>query len=296
MRITHQAIVSQAIMDMQQSLKRVEDARAQVTTGRRVLRPADDPVDASRILNLRGQQGQIQQHNRNIDNALSRLNQTETALAGMSDMLIQLKEKALQLGTQPTVTDRDRESAVETIEQLKQEVVQLANTKIGNQYLFAGTKTNTRPYEIVGDRVIYHGNTSAISVEVGVGNTVAVNIPGQQVFDTSPDGIFQMLEDFKQALATNDTGALKEIIDRVDTHSETVLNARAVNAGRAERLEISQERLFNDEIGAAQTLSQVEDVDMASAITMFAEQQNAYQATLTAAARAIQPSLLSVLG
>jgi flagellar hook-associated protein 3 FlgL len=295
MRITHNTIVSQSIFDMQRSLKQIEETRAQLATGRRIQRPSDDPVDVFRVLGLHNKDAGIQQHIRNIDNALARMNQTETVLADMNDILIRLKERDLQLGTQPTVNDRDRENAVASIEQFKQEMIQLANTRTGNQYLFAGTNTGTRPYEANGEQVVYHGNLDEIFVEVEDNSTVPINLPGPRVFDASPEGIFQMLEDFKTALNTNDSKTLKEIIDRIDAYTETVLNARAVNAARIERMEISQERLSGDEIDTAQALSQTEDLDLARAITEFAERQNAYQVAIAAAAQAIQPSLLSML-
>ncbi|MCZ6678166.1 MAG: flagellar hook-associated protein FlgL [Candidatus Poribacteria bacterium] len=296
MRITHQIITTQAILDMERSLRHLEKTRSEVASGRRLSRPSDDPIDVSRALGFRNEIAGIRQHRRNIDNALPRLNQTESVLDSMNEILLQLKQHALQLGTQSTVNDRDRENAVEQIQQLKEQTIQFANTKIGGQFIFAGSNTRTRPFEEVDDQVYYRGNNAEISVEIEPQSTVPINIPGLDAFDTSESGVFHMMNDFKTALMQNDKTALKEIIDRIDAHTETILKVRTVNAARTQRMEISQDRLLDNEIDTTQVLSETEDVDLARAITEFAEGQNSYQVALFSAARAIQPSLLSVLG
>lgn len=296
MRVTHQTIVSQTILDMQRNLSRVEATREDVASGRRLSRPSDDPVDVFRALGFRNKASGIAQHMRNIDLVLARLNQTESVLASTNDALIQLKQLSLQLATGPTIDTLDRVNAIEQVQQFKEQITQFANTRSGNQFIFAGSNTRTRPYEASGDQVLYKGNTAEISIEVEDNNTVPINIPGIRVFDTSANGIFQMLDDFKAALEQDNTVALREIMESIDTQTEVALNARSTNAARTQRLEISRDRLFDDSIDTTEALSQTEDVDLAQAITEFADQQNAYQASLSSTARAIQPSLLSVLG
>ena len=105
-----------------------------------------------------------------------------------------------------------------------------------------------------------------------------------------------MLNDFKTFLSQNDKEALKEMSARIDTHTETVLSARATNAARTQRMDIARERRLDDEIGTTRALSHTEDIDFARTITELVDLQNAYEASLSATARTIQPSLLSVLG
>jgi flagellar hook-associated protein 3 FlgL len=231
-----------------------------------------------------------------MDNMSARLNQTDAVLRSTNNVLIRAKELALQYGTEPTLSALDRANGVEQIRQLKKQIVQLANTKVGGQFIFAGSKTRTRPYQEKGTVVFYNGNNEEISIEIEEDRTVPVNIPGSRVFETSESGIFKMFDDFQRALAENNTESGREIIGRIDTVTEVVLNGQATNAARTQRVEISLDRLSDDEIDTLEALSIAEDVDIPRAITEFLNQQNTYQAALSSTARAIQPSLLTVLG
>ena len=294
-RITHQTIARQAISDMQRNLRGVEEKRSQLVSGRRLSRSSDDPVGVARALGFQNRLAEIKQHTRNSNQILARLNQTESVLDGTNETLMQLKQLALQYGS-ATVSPRDRLNAVEQIQQIKQQVIQFANTKSGNQYIFAGSKTTTRPFEDEGDKVRYRGNNKEVSVEIGENQTIPVNIPGTQVFNTSRTGIFQMLTDFTKALEQDNIEEIQEIVGRIENFSETVLTRRAVNAARTQRVEFSREGHFDDEFNTIQSLSDIQGTDMARAATELVNQQTAYQAALVSTARVIQPSLLSVLG
>ena len=294
-RITHQTIARQAISDMQRNLRGVEEKRSQLVSGRRLSRSSDDPVGVARTLGFQNRLAKIKQHTRNSNQILARLNQTESVLDGTNETLMQLKQLALQYGS-ATVNPRDRLNAVEQIQQIKQQVIQFANTKSGNQYIFAGSKTTTRPFEDEGDKVRYRGNNKEVSVEIGENQTIPVNIPGTQVFNTSQTGIFQMLTDFTKALEQDNIEEIQEIVGRIENFSETVLTGRATNAARIQRVEFSREGHFDDEFNTIQSLSDIQGTDMARAATELVNQQTAYQAALVSTARVIQPSLLSVLG
>ncbi len=294
-RITHQTIARQAISDMQRNLRGVEEKRSQLVSGRRLSRSSDDPVGVARTLGFQNRLAEIKQHTRNSNQILARLNQTESVLDGTNETLMQLKQLALQYGS-ATVNPRDRLNAVEQIQQIKQQVIQFANTKSGNQYIFAGSKTTTRPFEDEGDKVRYRGNNKEVSVEIGENQTIPVNIPGTQVFNTSQTGIFQMLTDFTKALEQDNIEEIQEIVGRIENFSETVLTGRATNAARIQRVEFSREGHFDDEFNTIQSLSDIQGTDMARAATELVNQQTAYQAALVSTARVIQPSLLSVLG
>ncbi|MCH8294016.1 flagellar hook-associated protein FlgL [Candidatus Poribacteria bacterium] len=294
-RITHQTIARQAISDMQRNLRGVEEKRSQLVSGRRLSRSSDDPVGVARTLGFQNRLAEIKQHTRNSNQILARLNQTESVLDGTNETLMQLKQLALQYGS-ATVSPRDRLNAVEQIQQIKQQVIQFANTKSGNQYIFAGSKTTTRPFEDEGDKVRYRGNNKEVSVEIGENQTIPVNIPGTQVFNTSQTGIFQMLTDFTKALEQDNIEEIQEIVGRIENFSETVLTGRAINAARTQRVEFSREGHFDDEFNTIQSLSDIQGTDMARAATELVNQQTAYQAALVSTARVIQPSLLSVLG
>ncbi len=294
-RITHQTIARQAISDMQRNLRGVEEKRSQLVSGRRLSRSSDDPVSVARTLGFQNRLAEIKQHTRNSNQILARLNQTESVLDGTYETLTQLRQRALQYGS-VTVNPRDRLNAVEQIQQIKQQVIQFANTKSGNQYIFAGSKTTTRPFEDEGDKVRYRGNNKEVSVEIGENQTIPVNIPGTQVFNTSQTGIFQMLTDFTKALEQDNIEEIQEIVGRIENFSETVLTGRAINAARTQRVEFSREGHFDDEFNTTQSLSDIQGTDMARAATELVNQQTAYQAALVSTARVIQPSLLSVLG
>lgn len=140
----------------------------------------------------------------------------------------------------------------------------------------------------------YVGDSGRRLVEITPGNTLAINVTGEEAFDGV--GLFQLVRSMHTALIQNDQHALqKEIIEGLDYHLEKLLKYRSEVGARMERLNVTDERLHVEHIYLRELRSKVEDLDLAEAITEFMMQENAYHAALATGARMIYPSLIDFL-
>ena len=238
---------------------------------------------------------EISQHLRNNDNALAHLNQTEVVLNEANNSFIRLKELTVQMASD-TVSEKERANAAIEVKNIKEHLLQLANTKLGGQYIFAGGKTSTRPFEEIEDKIEYRGDTTTRLREIDVNTTIPINVPGSQIFGTSTSGIFSSLSDLEEALSGNSITSIRKALDDIDVHTETIITARSRIASWTNRAESTRDSLQEIELSTTKSLSQIEDIDLAEAITELRSSDNAYKAALASTALIMRPSLLDFLG
>ncbi len=189
----HQQTVN-AMLNQQASLAHVN---LQVTTGKRILTPSDDPSGSARAVDLNSFLNANAQFKRNIDFANSRLGMAENALTSVGDVLTRVRELALQAAN-GSQSDDSRGDIAKELRERYQQLVQLANSRDGNgEYLFAGNATRTQPFATGPGGVTYMGDQGVRALEIAPGETVGTNFPGSSVFQQIPagNGYFAMARD-----------------------------------------------------------------------------------------------------
>ena len=299
MRVTHKSITYKAIVNMQRSLRQVEGKTDEISTGRKISLPSDDPSQATRALKYQRKIAQSQQYSRNMDTVVDRLNQTESALGEINASVVQIKEISLAL-KDPSITTEEANNAFEQLSQLKEQLVKLGNTKIGDQYVFGGSITTTRPFENTDSGIFYRGNTSEITVEMGDNISIATNISGTTIFSmsgTDDKGVFDSLDTLLGVAGGGDPPEdFDTILDEIDGLNNTVINARAINSNRGFRAESAQESLSAEQTSVESVLASIMETDTALALTELLSLQESYQLTLNVVNKAFQRSLVDVLG
>ena len=189
----------QAIQRLQQAL---DTTQRQISSGRRILRPSDDPIAASRSLELRESISRLTQFDRNSTIAGNRLSQEESALSSVNNILQRVRELSLQANNATQSSESRGLIAVEMREQLEN-LQQLANQKDGNgNYLFSGNLEGTQPVSRSGASFTYNGDQGQRLIQIGEGRQVSDSDPGSSVFFRIRNGN----GDFSTAAATSNTG------------------------------------------------------------------------------------------
>jgi len=295
MRITNSMMINNMLSDMSANLSRLDKYQNQLATGRKIRRPSDDPVGASRSLKARLDLAQNQQYAKNVDDAMSWLDMTETSLAELGDVLQRARELTVQGANSGALADEDKVKIAKEIEQLKQHVVQVGNNKYADRYIFAGTKTNVQPFTIASDGTLdYNGNDKNIEYNIGPANTIVVNISGGAA-GINIQGIYDVLDKIQKGLEGDTTIDLSKQLEQIESQMDNVLEQRATVGARVNRAEMIKNRMADDEVTFNQLLANVEDVDIAAVSIKISEAQAVYRASLLSAARIIQPSLADFL-
>ncbi|OIQ60523.1 flagellar hook-associated protein FlgL [Neomoorella thermoacetica] len=298
MRITNRMLSNNAIRNINRNLENMARAQEQMSSGKRVNRPSDDPIVVARILAFKTSIAANDQYQKNMEDAKGWVDASESALGMATDVLQRARELAVY-GANGTMPLESMQALGKEVDQLKDEMKQIANTSYGGRYLFGGSKTTEAPF---GDDLVYKGDEANLEWEIAPRVKIAVNENGKETFvdaiDTgsgSKKGIFDLLSELSNALNKGDYSGVEGTLSQFDQAIDHILDIRASLGAMSNRLEMSLSRLSDTQISLTQTMSKLEDVDLAKATIEYKNYENVYLASLATSAKALQPSLIDYL-
>jgi len=182
MRVSTSGAYASGLSAMQRLQAALDQTQRQISSGRRILAPSQDPLAASRALQIRESVGRLEQFDRNAGVANSRLAQEESSLGSVNNVLQRVRELALQANNATQSIESRRLIAVEMRQRLDQ-LVQIANQKDGNgNYLFSGNLDSTTPVTRTAATFTYNGDQAQRFIQIGEGRQVADGDSGAAVF------------------------------------------------------------------------------------------------------------------
>lgn len=293
MRISNRSVHDRLLMHIQQATSRLNETQERVASGRTINRPSDDPFATARALAARSKLDTVGQRIRTSDLATTELGVVESALDSLGEVMTRAQELATQADSSALDGDARRQIATE-VEQLLNEVLSIANTSYSGRRIFGGHQDGEpfTPDLPANPTVInYNGDAGQVVREIGDGETVAVNIDGEPLFD----GIFASLISFRDALESNDRTAMNTAADQIGHEIDTVLTARGEVGARMRRIEMTWDRLTEEELELRTTISGLEEIDLTKEVVELEMRDTAFQAALSATARSMGVSLLDFL-
>jgi flagellar hook-associated protein 3 FlgL len=292
-RTTMSQTVRNFLADLHGNSRLLDRAQREVSTGKRILAPADDPLGIAAALRLRRDQAASATWQRNIEDSLTWLSATDVALGNALDVVHRARELAVQ-GANGALSASGRAIIADEIDQLVQQLVEIGNATLGGRHLFAGTKTQTPAFDAAGT---YLGNGGQLVREIELGTTVAVNVTGDRLAGPGapvPD-VFATLTTLAADLSSGNLTGVQGALQTLDAHIANINGLRGEVGGRTNTLEVTLGRLRNVEVEYGNQLSTVEDADMALAITELKSRESIYRASLGVGGRLLPPSLLDFL-
>lgn len=188
MRISNLHIFNLANQSMAEANSEIAKTQEQLSTGRRVLTAADDPVAATRIQNLTESLAQIDQYEKNIAFAENNLAVEEAALNSVDNLVQRIRELAVQAGNTASLSASEYDAIATEVDARLDELVSLANTRNSNgDYIFSGYKSKSPAF--VGDSVNgfrYAGDEGSISIKVDNNTFVEASDSGKNIFVDIP--------------------------------------------------------------------------------------------------------------
>jgi flagellar hook-associated protein 3 FlgL len=301
MRVTNQSISFQVIDGLQRAFQRVAQTQEAVTTGRRINHLSDDPLAAARVFSLRSASASLDQYEKNINAALPALEQGDSALSDLGDLLARAKELALSMANDSNSPEQ-RLITVKEVRNLFEQVLAVANTKVDNRYIFAGFVNGAPPFSEGAGAVAYSGDNGQIQVHTSASGSLATNIPGDQIFQgagvANGVDIFDVFLKLDSALQNNDLdgpNGIRSQLGRIDSAVDQVLSFRAEFGARTNSAQSAKDAIGMLKVKSTEQRSQLEDADAIAAYSDLARYQQAFQAALQSASQLIQPSLLDFL-
>ena len=285
MRVSTQMLADNITAALFRQTEQLLKTQEKIVTGKRINRASDDPIGSQRVLDYRKSLSSMQQYTVNISNAKTHIDTVDDILNTVTELISEAK------GIAADPNPELRDTFAQQVGTLREQLIQLANSKINGAYIFAGDLTATRPFDSTG---AYSGDSATKDYLIGDTIQVAVEADGSLRFQGSAD-LFAVLEDLHTALLSDDTTGISNQVALLEDAKDQVNKVRAQNAGRYQRLEATENHYSRFAINVQEMLSRTEDADIAQAIIDLKIQQTAYESTLATSAKIIQPSLIDFL-
>ncbi|MGE8033496.1 flagellar hook-associated protein FlgL [Lysinibacillus sp. NPDC093692] len=304
MRVTQSMLSNNMLLNLNNSYSKMSKLQDQIMSSSKITRPSDDPVIAVKGMGYRRDLGQVEQYTRNMNEVNNWLDTTDESLNQVGEQMKRVRELVIQAANDTNTPD-ERAKIKSEIDQIRQQIQDVGNTKIADRYIFSGTRT-TQPLFENGKIDPTKVNSEDVVIEVYDGIQMKVNTPGAELFQNVDD----MMGKISDLLDPNRAGgpATGEEIgnalggvaeqskgDDITAMHNKILEAQADVGARQNRVELMENRLSIREVSVTKQLSDNEDVDYAKAITEMVTSESIHQAALSVGAKIIQQTLVDFI-
>jgi len=291
MRVTEGMIFNSTNQSLSSTLSALQSMTEKVSSTKQLNRPSDNPADVRSAVQLRDVLAELNQYQRNIDNATGQVTAMDNAMASVGDLIQRAHELAIE-GANGALGPSDRAAMGQEVSQLIEALAQDADAKYSGNYLFSGFNVDKPPYEVTGPGTVgaYQGDHGVVIARIGPASTMQLSVSGDEVFQPAIDALTQLRDDLQSGNPVQQT-----TITQVQSSLDNLLSYRAQVGARSNRLDQAKTSQASLVTSNQALLSQLEDADMPSVITELTKRQTTYQATLAVTAKVMQTSLIDYL-
>ncbi|MFX3687988.1 MAG: flagellar hook-associated protein FlgL [Paenibacillus sp.] len=305
MRITNNMLSSQLLLNLNRNAQQMNNTQTQLATGRKINKPSDDPVGITYSLRYRAELSSNEQYQKNVDSAVSWLDFNDTVMNQAGSVVQRLRELTVQAST-GTNPQSALDSINEEVKQLKEQLIDISNSKLNGKYIFNGETYDVKPYDFPtnSDGSLDTTNAASVVTDKGkinfiVGESVQlpINVSGNEVFGigAEDDNLFVIVNTIMKALTDGNQKELSDQLDNIDSRTDKMLAIRSEIGAKTNRVDLMMGRLDDLGINLTDLQSKVEDADYAELSMQSKIQENIYNASLSAGAKIISPSLVDFL-
>lgn len=304
------------LYSLNNALERQSKTQEQLDDGKAIHRASDDPLKAIRALRFNTNLTMNEQYNRNVGDALSWMDTTDSVMQDMNDITSHARSLIIKAATpQP---DIGYVAIGKELDGVINQMIRMGNTKIGDRYVFSGQRDDVQPFQVVQNaqglvaRVEYHGDEGKVTMvnQGGLAEVTrdSVNITGTEMFGpvvtvagATPGDSLSFLDDLinlrDSMLAGNpNTVYLSSTgLQQMDVGMERILSARTALGTRMATYTMTQNLLENHHGIIETDVAKNEDIDMAQVYVKHMASRNTYEAALSVGAKIMQRSLVDFL-
>lgn len=297
MRVSTDFVTNTAINDLRRLSEQQARLQQNISTGRRLLKPSDDPAAASRVINRQMELERVNNYQSAASMAKSR---SETSLTALT----QIQKIASRLGELTSLASSAGPQSMAAYGaeagQLLEQATNFANSRFGADYIFAGTAVDAQPFTPTRDpsgaitTLAYVGNSQDATFSMGDGRAIAPS-PGAATTNPAIASFLNSIAALRDAMNTGDSATVKTLNATMGAHEDTFVNAIGTVAAVQTRIDANQAQLIGRADDLSRLISTDTDADMATSMVRLTETQTAYQAALSSTANIFKLSLLDYL-
>lgn len=303
MRVTNNIMTDSLVRYLTSQNEALFERQITIASQKRINKPSDDPTGMGKVLNYRQTLASIEQYQTNIQNGITRLEVVEADLDLIDDLLEVVRAIAQD---ESSGTAASRQLAAKQVKDLFDQVLDMANSKLNDNYLFSGYQIKTVPFSrdalqaTTYDQftVTYNGDDGDARFMVADNTPIRIDADGRPIFHNAADGginLFDVIRDLIVGLENDDTAAISVQGGLVDQAKTQINDIRSANSPILYRLETTSNHWQSYRPKIADLLGKQEEADITQAVVELKNIELAYQTTIATAARIIQPGLIDFL-
>ncbi len=290
-RITERTSALGSLAGLEASAAKLSALQTQLSSGRKITKPSDDPVGTEQALALRAQLQRSDQYQANASSGIGWLDEVDSTLSSMQTQAQNVRSLVLQGLNTGTNDSTSMNALADNVDQLRQSMLGLANSTYEGRPIFGGTTAGSAAFDSSG---AYIGDQGAVTRSIADNNTVQINQSGTAVFGPNGSNLFDLLGTISTDLRSNPSGLTADLGNL--TSAMTNLSAQQGQAGSVyDQIQNVQTVASSSSLQLTTRLSGLQDVDVAQMAIQISSANLAYQASLQTTANIRQTSLLDYL-
>ena len=291
------------LMDLQNDLSKLNE---QISSGKKVRSPADDPVASARILELTHAQNMNDTYTSTRNVAKTSLETYETNMTSITNVILDVQSALVSAGN-GSYNDQQRQNIASELQGRLDSLVGLVNTKDAQgNYLYSGYQTSTVPYALntgTGN-IDFKGDTGTRSLQVDVQRQMAVTYSGDQLFQANGNDLFASLKDMIDLLKTPITDTttqqafttgLATNVSKVQGVLDQVLNVRADLGSKLNELDTLDVTGSDMDLQYTSSISKLQDLDYTEALSDLSKRSTILEAAQKSYVQTSQLSLFQYI-
>lgn len=299
MRVTNNMLTNGYLNNLSKNLNKMQTLQQRGTTGKAVSKPSDNPVLISKIMTLKNNIVENENYNNTIHDAQAFTSAQDTALDGAAKSMRKIRDLTIS-AAKGSLSQVDRDAIKAEIESEVNTLKDVLNSSFDGRYIFGGQKTGSKPFEFNDNgEITYNGDENNISREVSKGINVELMTNGNKLAEKDGEKLGAILNDLLKDVGSMDSESIEKLSDehivKLDKQLDNLVSVRTQIGAIDNRLEAAKARNESENISLKDMLSQKEDVDIIENYMESTLMSTVYQASLSAGAKILQPSLLDYL-
>jgi flagellar hook-associated protein 3 FlgL len=280
---------------LNQTQLEVQQAELQISTGKSVNQPSDNPTAAALLVENNDQATFTGGYLQSLSSVQGQFSSADSTLTSITSAL----QQALSLGVEAgggTLSTADLTAIATQLQGIQSQLISLANTAYEGNYIFAGTATTTAPYVAASnspDGVNYVGNTDVNEVAIGSGYKIAVNVPGSQLFSAPGNDMFLAVNNLIQAVQNN--VGIPAAVNALSAASSYLSGQRVLYGNAMDQATAQTTSLNSQQLQLSQQENTLGAANLPTAATALSQAQTDSQAALAAIAKLSQDNLFNYL-
>lgn len=318
MRVTNQMMTNSFLRDMNRNLNNLSKLNKQLTTGKEISKPSDNPFKTARIMQMYSDIAANKQYNENIKDTINWLDTTDVALEQVGNSFQRVRELMVSAGNASYGSD-ELKAIKDEINEKVNEIGQILNTNFDGKYIFGGTKSSSKPVgvnTVGGDNSLSYidkaGNTtvdpivldqinSKLTVEVSQGVKIDYNVNAGEILnfkDASGNEIdvMSLMNDIINNLQSeNSSDVVNGNLADIDSVLSNINKLRGEVGAKQNRMDSAKAQNEEQNLSMTEILSKTEDIDLAEKTIEVATLQSVYIASLQTSAKILQSTLIDFI-